>query len=346
MATSIYDLVSPRLVAKRWNENTKEREPFYGEALFSPKKQLGIDIDSITGNKPSPRPLNLSTFDSKVIPLSREAFEKITMRMPFFKNSYNLDETQRQELNKVVASGNQTYIDAVMNIYYNDTDNLLANADITRETERMMILTTGNIAFENNGVAVAYDYGITNKSTPNWSTASTADPVSDIETFLDTVENASGVRPTRLLMNSVTLNKIRKIDSVRLAILKDNSNVFVSKAQVISYLQSELQVTIVIYNKGYKDISTGTFTKFVPDDVISVYPDGYIGEGVFGTTPEESDLMSGATSAQVSIVDTGVAITVTKETDPVNVATKVSMIYLPTLNDPSSIGIMSVNFGD
>ena len=66
-----------------------------------------------------------------------------------------------------------------------------------------------------------------------------------------------------------------------------------------------------------------------------------MGTGWFGTTPEQSDLMSGST-ANVSITDTGVAATTTKETDPVNVNTKVSMIYLPSFETANQVFIGDV----
>ena len=50
----------------------------------------------------------------------------------------------------------------------------------------------------------------------------------------------------------------------------------------------------------------------------------------FAVTPEESDLMTG-TDAVVAVVDGGITITTTKETDPVNVKTKVSMAAMPSL---------------
>lgn len=342
MAKSMFEIFTAPNLKARWENNEKERTPFYGDALFRAKKQLGIEISQLTGKRPKVRPLNLSSFDAKVIPLSREAFSRITTEMPFFKNSYNINEKQRQELNKVLSSGNQAYIDPIVNYIWDDQTNLLANADVTREMLRMMLVTSGTIAFANNGQAIAYDYELSNKKSATWTDVNTADPVSDIETLLDDVEQSSGVRPTRILMNSVTLNNLRKINSIRLAILKEATNVFVSKQQVVTYLETELQATIVIYNKGYTDIESGAFVKFVPDNTISVYQEGYLGDGVFGTTPEESDLMTG-TDAQVSITDTGVAITVSKLTDPVNVDTKVSMIYLPVLYT-DSIGILTVTF--
>ncbi len=56
----------------------------------------------------------------------------------------------------------------------------------------------------------------------------------------------------------------------------------------------------------------------------------YQGIQFYGSTPEEADLLSGSTSAQVCIVNTGVAITTFDEADPVNKITKVSEIVLPS----------------
>ena len=72
-------------------------------------------------------------------------------------------------------------------------------------------------------------------------------------------------------------------------------------------------------------------------------PEGNLGNTWLGTTPEESDLMSGATDAEVMLVKQGIAITTTKNTDPVNVNTKVSMIGLPSFERADEIVIATVN---
>ena len=58
-------------------------------------------------------------------------------------------------------------------------------------------------------------------------------------------------------------------------------------------------------------------------------PSGPLGSTWYGTTPEESDLMTGS-DAQVSIVNTGTAITTYKEKHPVNVVTIVSSVMIPS----------------
>ena len=50
-------------------------------------------------------------------------------------------------------------------------------------------------------------------------------------------------------------------------------------------------------------------------------------------------------AANVSMVDTGVAVTTVKKTDPVNVDTKVTMIYLPSFETADQIMIADVIAG-
>jgi len=64
-----------------------------------------------------------------------------------------------------------------------------------------------------------------------------------------------------------------------------------------------------------------------------------LGNTWFGTTPAESDLMSGA-AANVSITDTGVAVVTAKKIDPVQVETIVSMICLPSFEEADKIYII------
>ena len=72
-----------------------------------------------------------------------------------------------------------------------------------------------------------------------------------------------------------------------------------------------------------------------------LFPAGTLGNTWFGTTPEESDLMSGS-AANVSVTDTGVAVTTMKKVDPVNVETKVTQICLPSFEAANEIYIMDV----
>ena len=148
-----------------------------------------------------------------------------------------------------------------------------------------------------------------------------------------------------MLLNSVTFGYIQKANAVRQGIYSNVSAVpnSANRAKVLEYVQTETGMTVYIYNKQYDN--NGTMTKFVADGTVVLMPSENLGNTWFGTTPEESDLMSG-TDAVVSIVDTGVAVTTTKQTDPVNVVTKVSEIVMPSFEMADSIIIASVKTDD
>lgn len=60
--------------------------------------------------------LKPSAFDASAIPRPRIGFEKLSAEMPFFKESKYVDEEMRQELNKVIETGNQSIIDSIVNM--------------------------------------------------------------------------------------------------------------------------------------------------------------------------------------------------------------------------------------
>lgn len=346
MAT-IYDVVNSKFTSVRWQEDDKDRTPFLLEAWFPTEKQLGTEITYFKGKKPNVRPLDLSAYDVPALPLEREAFEKVTTDIPFFKNKMAMNEKIRQELLKVLATNNQAYIDAVLNQVYNDNKTLLEDATLTREIMRAMLLTTGVVAMESNGQAIAYDYGVPaeNKKTALWNDAENSNPIEDIRGYMDEIENKTGVRPTSIIMNRTTYGKMVKSKALRNSVLALTSvlggAVTISDSRVKQYFLDETGASLYIYDKGYFNKAQNKVVKFFADDVFVLLPNNAVGKTVFGTTPEEADLMSG-TDADCQIVDTAVAITSWKEKDPVRVDTKVSMSVVPTLEMPETIVIATI----
>lgn len=340
---TIYDLVTSKEIASYYNEQAENRQPFLGEMYFPNAKKLGMDLSWIKGSKGLPVALKASALDSKVLVRDRIGFEKLSTEMPFFKESMNIDEKQRQELNKVMASGNQAMIDMVLNRIFADEVTLLDGASVTRERMRMQLLTTGKILISENGVAKEYDYGIETSQketligTAKWDAPTTSTPLDDIARWQDAVETATGQRPTEAICNTVTFNKIVASTSVK-NLFKDYKLGVPSRNSVLEYIERELGLTIFLNNKQYATTVGGAGTKYVADGLFVLVPPMELGNTWFGTTPEESDLMS-SNVANVEIVDTGVAITTSKLVDPVNVSTKVSMIALPDFPQADKIFI-------
>ena len=343
---NIFDLIKAPELTAYWEEHTQDMPPYLGEELFPADKKLGLSLDWIKGANGLPAVLKPSAFDVGAVPRARIGFDKLSAQMPFFKESAYIDEEIRQELNMVLETGNQAYIDAITRRIFADSTRLLDGARARREEMRMMALTTGSIAITANGQNYTYDYGMpaNHKVTVKtaWSDLQNADPIEDMRTWMDLAEADSGIRPTRGVCSRKTWGYLRNNQKIikSIYVLSNGQVGAVSDARLTQYLQDELGLELVIYSKQYKNDS-GNATKFVPDGTVSLFPEGTLGNTWFGTTPEESDLMGGKV-ANVSITDMGVAVTTIEKADPVNVETKVTMICLPSFEAADSVIIGDV----
>lgn len=344
---SIFDIITSNEIASYWELLTQDREPYMGEELFPSQQKLGLDLKWIKGSKGLPVVLKESAFDVAAIPRPRLGFERLSTEMPFFKESMYIDEELRQELNKVIETGNQTIIDTIVNRIFDDETRLLEGAAAQRERMRMMMLTTGVISLSGNGQVYDYDYGVpsSHKTTTakSWSDP-TATIIDDIRTLKETIVNDTGVEVTRAICSSKVLGYMRKNTELKqtIMVLTDGQG-FVSDARIRQFFLDEIGVDIQTNDKRYID-ETGTQQRYIADDVFVMFPAGQLGTTWFGTTPEQSDLMTSG-AANVSIVDTGVAITTMQKTDPVNVETKVTQICLPDFPTADQIGIIDVLAG-
>lgn len=342
---SIFDLIKAPELTSYWEEHTQDMPPYLGEELFPADKKLGLKLDWIKGANGLPVVLKPSAFDVGAVPRPRIGFEKLSTQMPFFKESTYIDEELRQELNMVLETGNQAYIDAVTRRVFADEIHLLDGARARREQMRMMALTTGAIAITANGQAYNYDYNLPEDhkvtADTSWSNVN-ADVVEDLRKWMDKAEEDTGIRPTRGVCTRKTWGYLRRNQNIikSLFVLSNGQVGAISDARLTQYLMDELGLELVIYGKRFKD-DTGAATGFVPDDMISLFPAGQLGTTWFGTTPEESDLMGGKV-ANVSITDVGVAVTTIEKADPVNVETKVTMICLPSFEAADSVMICDV----
>ena len=344
---TIFDLVQAPELAAYWTELTQDEAPYPTEELFPTNKKRGLQLSWIKGSRGLPVVLKTSAFDANAIPRPRIGFEKLLTEMPYFKESTYIDEELRQELNMVLETGNQAYIDSVMSHVFDDEVNLLRGAAASRERMRMMALTTGVVSMANNGQTFEFDYGVTHKgdAATAWSDHATADPIEDIRVAIETVADDTGSVITRAMCDGATWRDLRNNEAIAKKIFVLSSGVgAVTDRALREYLLEELSLTVMINDKRYANES-GATTKFMPANTFVMFPDGQLGTTWFGTTPAESDLMSG-TAANVSITDTGVAVTTVQKVDPVNVETIVSQICLPSFEAADQVYIMDTTASD
>ena len=350
MEDSIFDYITAQAQAAYWNSYLAEQTeaPFLGEELFPDKKQTHLKMSYIKGANGLAKVAPLSAFDAKVLRKNRIGFEKQETEMPYFKLAMGIDEELRQELLMAEAAGEQYYQEVLRRIF-DDNINLLKDMAVARERMRMQLLTTGAIVMGNNGQSYKYDYELEDEvqkqvaDTP-WNEPE-ADIIGDIIKWQDAIEAKTGVRPTRMVMRRAQFRNLLNNDYIKNTLyamnVAVNGKVNITENAVKTLLNDQAKISsIAIYDKMYVD-EEGKTQYFIPEDLVIFLPEGTIGNTVFGTTPEEADLRASKT-ADVSLVDTGVAIATYMENDPVRKDTKTSQICLPSGENIDKIIIAQV----
>lgn len=350
------DVFTAEAIALNYTNAASNAIPYLGTGFFPSQKKAGLDLKWIKGHNGLAVSLMPSTFDAKSTFRDRVGISMSETEMPFFRESMLVKEKDEQEIMRVQDS-KDPYAAQVLDNIFNDTKTLVDGANVVPERMIMQLLAPLNgsvgIEIKANNVDYTYNYDpdgswkaehyakITTDA-DKWSTSATCDPLFDIETALDAQEAASGNRPEILLMSKATFNMIKNSAKVRSGILAQNTtaNVNYTSAKVKQYVEEELSVTIIIYNKQFKKES-GTAKKFYPDNIVMMLPNGAIGTTWYGTTPEERTLTA-KSDADVSIVNTGVAVSVTITDDPVNTKTTVSEIVLPSFERMNECYAMEV----
>ena len=345
MAKSLFDLVTSGNMVAYWLEKNLNTYTV-GDQLFPYKKEIGCEISWVKGANNQPVGLRLSAYDAKAIRRDREGVDKYKTEMPFFKESMVVDEKLRQQLNTLMQTQNETIINAIVANIFNDQIKLITAAFETLERMRMQALTTGTIVVSSNGQSYSYDYGmpVGNKITVStaWSSAS-ANIIKDINDAKKLARKA-GYKLTRAMCNSNLLEALTANTNISKRIFAmSNGDVYITSEEVRRFIEREAGLVIYVNDDGYIDETTGNFVNYFADDVFVLMPEGELGQTHIGVTPEESDLMTGATKAEVSLVNDGIAVTTFAIEDPVNVETKVTMVALPSFEKADGVFILDVN---
>ncbi len=346
---------TPAAIAAYWNEIATNQIPYLGQTLFSRRKKAGLDLSWLKGSKGTPVSLMPSAFDAKATFRDRIGFEKIETEMPFFREGYKIKEKDRQEILRIQDS-NDPYARMMLDRIFDDAADLIAAADVVPERMIMQLLfpMEGNagISIRANGVDYTYNYDNDGSwKTSNyialtggdlWTAADTADPFKAFKAAKDAIRSKTGAELAVAVMNTNTFNLLANIAAVKDRYLTKSgiSLGYLTDAEVKAVIEGTVGMRIAIYDKMYRDEDKVTHA-FVPDGYVSLIPAGTLGSTWYGTTPEEADLR-GATSAEVAIVNTGVAITRIIEEHPVNINTFASEIVMPSFERMDEVAVLKV----
>ncbi len=351
---NIRDVYNAKAIALVQTEVASNRIPYLGEGLFPAKKKMGLDLKWVKTSKGLPVSLAPSNFDANSTIRSREGFIVKETEMPFFRESMIVKEIDEQEIMRVQDSSDPYAADVLSRIF-DDANTLIEGANVVPERMIMQLLSPADgspkIFIEANGVTYGFNYDQdgeykkTNfaeltETTDKWSDTENSDPLDDVSVGLDSVEAKTGERPSILIVSRKTMDYLKQNKKIKSAILAQNvtANIFMNDNRVKEIFSAELGVNIIVYSKQYKN-EEGTVAKFYPDGFATLIPNGALGNTWYGTTPEERTLM-GSKEADVSIVNTGVAVSVIVTSDPVHTKTTASEIVLPSYERMDSVFVI------
>ena len=349
------EIFTPAAVAANWTEVASNQIPYLGATLFPTRKKAGLDLSWLKGSRGLPVSLMPSAFDAKATFRDRIGFEKLETEMPFFREGYKIKERDRQELLRIQES-TDPYAAEVISRIFDDTRGLIDGAAVVPERMIMQLLFPVNgdagISIKANGVDYTYDYDPGDAwkgsnytaltSNDLWTAPTTADPFAAFKTVKDAIRSKTGTELTAAIMNTYTFNLMAKTDAVKNRYISTSGVTlgYLTDNEVKAVVEGTSGLRIAIYDKQYKDES-GVAHAFVPDGYVALIPDGALGSTWYGTTPEEADLR-GSGEAEVSIVNTGVAITRIVDKHPVNINTFASEIVLPSFERMDEVAVLKV----
>lgn len=357
---NIFDYVNATEIAAYIENLPSNQIPIFGSQLFPQRKMVGTDISWLKGRDGIPVAITPSNYDAKATLRERTGFGKMETEMAFFREAMRIGEKDRQEINKLLNHPNSNIALPIIRNIFDDVNKLVEGVGVQAEYMRMQLLQYGRFEVTNmdKTARYKYDYNMSAEhqikvGTP-WADFANSTPVTDIVAACDKIEEDTGERPTRGVMNRTTFLEMIASHSIKKDLMVGVSgswdNLYMSEDEARQYIERKTGVKIYVYSKkiGVLDEATltpnmdsSTFVKLVDDHKVCLFPEGPLGNTWYGTTPEESDLMTGASSAQVSIVNGGTAITTYKEIHPVNVNTVVSAVMIPSFERINTVAVLT-----
>lgn len=308
-------------------------------ALFADRKTQYIEQEytRLCENGNLPMSAQVHALDSEAVIASRIPFEKVNVEELLIKEKINLSEEVRR-----LTRGMSMDDDALRDYIFDDVARR-AEAVVTRAYRaKVDAIAKGKFTIAENGLAFDIDYGIPSENfvSTDWDDAD-ANILSDIRTWR-ALAIAKGSRPNIAITTEAVLTKIMSNASVQKAIFgTTGTGILPSLDQINALFSSQFGVTVQTNDDLYGEISTDedgkkvvTQKRFFPEGAFvlaATAPDGTLGIGLWGVTPEE-DEQGGAfdTLRQQQFVTV-----VTWDTpDPVATWTKASGLFVPVLPNP------------
>jgi hypothetical protein len=267
----------------------------------------------------------------------REGVGKVMGELPPISEKYTLNEYDRLRLRKMDSS------DAMVPFILRDATRIAKAIGARFELARGAALAEAELVINENGVVQTVTFGrdASHEVTAGilWSAHSTAVPITDMESWVETYENTNGVRPGRMLMPRTVFANLRLCDQmVNQVFPLATTGPMLSVEQVNNVLSQMDLPPVEIYDAQVKT-DAGNTRVLPAGALIMVPPPGSpdasgeteLGATLLGTTAESLEPEYGIPDG----AQAGIVAATYKTKDPVRLWTHGAAVGMPVLKEPN-----------
>lgn len=327
---------------------TRQSDPIDG--LFGDEKtdNLMAKWETISSQYRNPVMAQFHAFDVEAQKAIRVPVDTHNIEKGLIKRKINQSERLRA-LTRTGVQGDQALYNYVM-----DDGIQLADAVITRtKVAKNELMATGKVTINENGLNLTVDYGVPASQTGfTLDLTQDADVASQIQAIIDNAAD-NGVVINGMMTSTKVLTKLRNNKYLQTTI---NGNIGAGaqlrRSQVEAYFADEFGInTVYVNDLNYNaDMTIGsdgrpvvTQAKYYPQNKITFFstnPGGKLGTGLWGDSPEAD--AAAFMNVGGSTISPYIYISQWMESDPTELWTKASALFMPVLYNPNSLWIATV----
>lgn len=325
-----------------FSQNFSVQRSYLGDTLFPDVKtqHLKAEFYRLSDQRMLPTMAQVHGFNTEAHIGQRPSIEKVVIEKLLIKEKINVTERVQTWLDNGASEN------SLVKYIFDDVARLAESVKTRTEVAKIEALTSGKVTVNENNVQLTIDYHVPdgNFSKLDW-TDPKHDILGDIQAIIEKGKS-KGQTINRFYTSTKIMGLLRKNTGIQTAILSAlGQGIFVSNTQISRLLSDMFNGVTIITNdefyqyEGAKGVlqSKRYFdeNKFV---AVASLPNGSIGAGLWGVTPEERAIGPWTEKSQNQY------ITATKwtEPDPVVTWTKASGLFVPAIANPSGLFINTI----
>lgn len=306
-----------------------ERDYTLGDALFPEMKIDDIELEFIKGGNGLPIAASVHAWDSETEIADREGFDILKMELAPVKRKIRLNG---KDAIKLRNPRTHTELKGVLAKLFADANRMVESVRTRFEAMRFEALCTGKVTFNENGYKGTLDYQLPENHKEHvakaWSDP-TSRPMDDLKKWQSKIKVDTGTNPTRVLTSERVALLLEDHPTIRLAI-KGNENQMVTRNELNNFLASKGLPVIATEDRSYRVKNGKKYVqkRFFNEDTLALFPEGALGNLVYGVTEEEALLSEDGTIDMSKVGN--IVTTVTFQDDPPSRWTKAAAVALPS----------------